>query len=70
MAHVSGETITEKMRGLLAQITIRVLGIANDKAELLPVMQKINNTIHIIGTNGNELMLPGIEFSDIDGYLL
>ena len=70
MAHVSGETITEKMRGLLAQITIRVLGTANDKAELLPVMQKINNTIHIIGTNGNELMLPGIEFSDIDGYLL
>ena len=58
------------MRGLLAQITIRVLGTANDKGTLLQVMQKINKTIHIVVTNGDELMLPGIEFSDIDGYLL
>ena len=36
----------------------------------LPVMQKINSTIHIIGLDDEELMLPGIEFDDIDGYLL
>ena len=26
VAHIPGETITEKMKGLLAQITVRVLG--------------------------------------------
>lgn len=58
------------MKGLLAQITVRVLGTVKDKESLLAVMQKINRTIHIKGTNGEELMLPGIELSDIDGYLL
>lgn len=70
VAHLPGETITEQMKGLLAQITVRVLGTVKDKESLLAVMQKINRTIHIKGSNGEELMLPGIEFSDIDGYLL
>ena len=68
--HVSGETITEQMRGLLAQITVRVLGSVPTKDDLLPTMQHIDNTIHIIGENGEELMLPGIEYSDIEGYVI
>lgn len=70
IAHIPGETITDSMRGLLAQITVRILGSVHSKEELLPVMQKIDDTIHIIDENHCELMLQGIEFSDIDGYLL
>ena len=70
VAHVPGETITKQMKGLLSQITVRVLGTVKDKESLLPVMQKINSTIHIIGSDDEELMLPGIELDDIDGYLL
>ena len=70
IAHTPGETITEQMKGLLAQITVRVLGSVDDKEHLLPVMQKIDNTIHIVGSNGEELLLPGIEYSDIEGYVI
>ena len=70
IAHFPGETITEKMRGLLAQITVRVLGSVPTPNDLLPAMQHIDNTIHIIGENGEELLLPGIEYSDIKGYVI
>ena len=70
LAHVPGETIIEQMRGLLAQITVRVLGSVPTKNDLLPTMQRIDNTIHIIGENGEELLLPGIEYSDIEGYVI
>lgn len=70
IAHTPGETITEKMKGLLAQITVRILGSVEAKEQLLPIMQKIDNTIHIIGEQGEELLLPGIEYSDIDGFVI
>lgn len=70
LGHVPGETITEQMRGLLVQITVRVLGSVSKKDELLPIMQKINNTIHLVGENGEELLLPGIEYNDIEGFVI
>ena len=70
IAHYPGETITEQMRGLLAQIAIRVLGSVPTKEDLHPIMQCIENTIHIIGQNGEELMLPGIEHGDIEGFVI
>ena len=69
IAHTPGETISEQMKGLLAQITVRVLGAVENKEQLLSIMQKIDNTIHIVGTKGEELLLPGIEKSDIDGFI-
>ena len=68
--HVPGETITEQMRGLLAQITARVLGSVANKDQLLPTMQKIDDTIRIIGDDGENLLLPGIEYSDIEGFVI
>lgn len=68
-AYTPGETITEQMRGLLAQISIRVLGSVDKKESLLPTMQKINETLHILGEDGRELLLPGIEYEDINGYI-
>jgi biotin carboxylase len=70
LAHCPGETITESMKGLLAQITVRILGSVGQKEDLLPVMQQINNIIHIIGENGENLFLPGIEYNDVNGYVL
>ena len=70
VAHAPGETITEQMRGLLAQITVRVLGSVPAKEDLLPTMQRIDDTIHIIGTNGEQLLLPGVELSDIEGFVI
>ena len=70
IAHFPGVTITEKMRGLLAQITVRVLGAVPTPNDLLPAMQRIDNTIHIIGEKGEELLLPGIEYSDIEGFVI
>lgn len=69
VAYTPGETITEQMRGLLAQISIRVLGSVDKKESLLPTMQKINETLHILGEDGRELLLPGIEYEDINGYI-
>lgn len=69
IAHYPGDTITEQMKGLLAQITIRVLGSVRKKEDLLPVMQRINGTIHVISEEGMELLLPGIECRDINGYI-
>lgn len=70
VAHVPGETITEQMRGLLAQITVRVLGSVVAKENLLPTMQHIDETIRIIGMSGEQLLLPGIEYGDIEGYVI
>ena len=70
IAHTLGETITEQMKGLLAQITVRVLGSVANKEQLLPTMQKIDNTIHIVGSEGEELLLPGIEYDDVNGFVM
>ena len=70
IGHALGETITEQMRGLLAQITVRILGSVKNKEQLLPIMQKIDNTIHVLGEHGEELLLPGIENSDIEGFVI
>ena len=69
VAHIPGETVTEEMRGLLAQISIRVLGSVDTTEQLLSTMQKINETIHILGEDGRELLLPGVEYEDINGFI-
>lgn len=70
IAYFPGETITEQMRGLLAQISVRVLGSVDNNEHLLPVMQKIHETIHIFGEDGREMLLQGVEYEDINGYIL
>ena len=70
IAHTPGETITEDMKGQLSQITVRVLGSVDNKESLLPVMQRINNTIHIKNETNEEMLLSGIEYSDINGYII
>lgn len=69
VAHYPGEVITESMRGLLAQISLRVFGTANSKEELWERVQQVQNAVKIISTKGENMILPGYERSDIEGYL-
>ena len=70
LSHFPGQTITEQMRGLLAQITVRVLGAVNGKDELYSAMKGINNTIRIISADGKDLSLSKIDLEDIEGFVL
>lgn len=70
IAHQPGETITEQMRGLLSQITVRVLGSVESKEQLFTIMNKIEKTLHILSVEGKDLMLPGIEERDIEGFVI
>lgn len=69
IAHAPGETITEQMKGLLSQIAVRVLGSVEKTEQLLPIMLKIGDAIHIVGMHGEDLLLPGIEDSDVKGFV-
>ena len=70
VAHFPGETITRQMIGLLSQITIRVLGSVEGNNQLLSVMQEIGDAIHIVGEDGEELLLPGVDSEDLEGFIL
>ena len=70
LTHYPGETITEEMRGLLTQITVRVLGYVNSKEELCATMQHIGEIVQIRSTDNRELLLPGIQLEDMDGMVL
>ena len=70
LTHFPGETITEEMKGLLTQITVRVLGSVKNQEELFSTMKHIGETIHIISTDNRQLLLPGIQQEDIEGMVL
>lgn len=69
VAHYPGEEITENMRGLLAQICLRVFGTADSKEDLWNKLSLVQKTVHIISTEGEEMVLPGFELSDIAGVI-
>lgn len=70
IAHYPGEEITESMKGLLAQIVLRVLGTADSIEELKDVMFKIQDTVKIISENGENMILPGMEDGDYIGTIM
>lgn len=70
IAHYPGETITESMRGLLAQICVRTLGTVDNKEKLYGTMKRIEETIEILDPDGKKLNLKGIEPEDIEGFVL
>jgi biotin carboxylase len=70
LAHYPGQTITEQMKGLLAQIAVRTIGTVSDKSSLYPMMKKIEKTIRIISDKEENLVLPGIEEKDVLNMIL
>lgn len=69
-AHYPGQTITEQMKGLLTQITVRVLGTVEKKEQLYPVMKRVHDSIGIVSDEGKDLLLPGIEREDVDEFVM
>lgn len=67
VAHPEGDEITQKMKGLLAQITVRILGHADDIETMKNEMLEIQRLAHVISTEGEEMILPGMEESDYVG---
>ena len=67
VAHPEGDTITEAMRGRLAQITVRVLGGAKSAAAMKEEMLEIRRLARVISETGEDMLLPGLEESDFTG---
>lgn len=68
--HYPGEEITENMKGLLTQITLRVLGTAKNRNDLKEAMLEIQKMAHIISDKGENMILPGMEWSDFEGAVI
>lgn len=69
VAHPEGDEITQKMKGLLAQITVRILGRADSIEGMKNEMLKIQKLAHVISETGEEMILPGMEESDYIGTI-
>lgn len=71
IAHMPGDTITEQMCGLLTQITVRVIGYTDTAEELLPIMNRIEQTVRVFDNTGQDMRLSNsIGHDDIDGQLI
>ena len=69
VAHPVGDTITEAMKGRLAQITIRILGRADSIEGMKSEMLEIQRLAHVVSETGEEMKLPGVEDSDFVGTI-
>lgn len=69
VAHPEGDEITQKMKGLLAQITVRILGRADDIEGMKSEMLEIQKLAHVISDTGEEMILPGMDESDYVGTI-
>ena len=65
IAHGEGEEISESMRGLLAQISVRVLGVADNRESIIPIMNEIEDKIRIISDKGDNLVFGRMNAEDI-----
>lgn len=68
-AHQPGEEITQAMKGLLAQITVRILGTSNSMDEVYRDIDQIQKQIRLLSDTGEDLSLDGIEEDDVTGML-
>lgn len=69
VAHPEGDIITQAMKGRLAQITVRILGRADDIESMKKEMLEIQRLAHVISDKGEEMILPGLEESDFIGTI-
>src|SRR5699024_358214 len=65
-----GETLPEEAKGMLRQITLRVFATAKYKKELENLLNQIYDKLEIIGDNGENLLLEGLDTKELEGALL
>lgn len=66
--HYEGEVITEEMKGLLAQICIRILGVVDNNDDNCNAIRKIQDMISIQSEDCMEMKLPGLEIEDFNYF--
>ena len=66
-AHPEGDTITQEMKGLLAQITVRILGQADTVEDMKREIRTIQDTVRVISDTGEDMILPGMDDTDFEG---
>lgn len=64
-SYISGESITEKIKGTLAQVGMRVLLTAGSNDELLTLMDKVKDNLHIVDKNGDEMIIKDYSYKSI-----
>jgi len=69
-AREEGESLPLEAKGMLRQITLRVFATAKSKDELENLLNQIYDTLEIIGTNGENLLLEGLDTKELEGVLL
>ena len=68
-AHPVGETITMAMKGRLAQITIRILGLADSIEQMKQEMLEVQHLVQVISDEGEDMILDGLEEADYIGTI-
>lgn len=66
LAHTEGEELPASAKGTLKQIMLRVFATANTKEELKFLLDEIYNSLEVISTTGENLLLPGLEAREFD----
>lgn len=64
-SYKEGKIIDENTMGKLAQVGIRVLLFADNKTQLLERMDTVKDMLHVISTNGEEMILKNYFYKEI-----
>lgn len=60
LAHIEGEELPESAKGTLKQIMLRVFATADNKDELMSLLENIYHSLEVVSPNGENLLLPGL----------
>ena len=60
-----GDTIPEKVKGTLSQVVFRVFAIAESKSELAQKMEKIQKSVKVISSEGQNMLLQMFNVNDL-----
>lgn len=66
LARTEGEELPESAKGTLRQIMLRVFATANSKNELKHLLDKIYNSLEVISTSGENLLLEGFDTRELE----
>ncbi|MDE5853606.1 MAG: hypothetical protein K2H19_00890, partial [Ruminococcus sp.] len=69
LARHEGETLPPEGKGQLRQIMLRVLGEAPNKEALWEQLHNVYNALKVMSPDGENLLLPGLDKSDLDGTI-
>lgn len=70
LSHEIGDTLPEEAKGMLKQIMLRVFAVANSEEELKKKLNEVYHLLEVYGEDNENLLLEGLDTSEIEGVLL